>query len=236
MNIIGNIFSFVYLGYIIVLIYLNFKGKVRLVLHPILAIMQGIMVTFTVNYLLLAFIQNLTVVTLIGIGILLALSIFIGGFVSTIFSRDNKAFYGIITGIIFSVFILILDYKDFIAYSMNMKLTIGFIIIFIVSMLPGGIGGFIARKSNKSIIIRTNSYLDEYTYCIGKCDLLTNNYNQLLNGENIHITQFILDCEDLIHKFNGLNNLGVSKEINKSIMVGTLKNMVVHVKMNYMKK
>ena len=50
------------------------------------------------------------------------------------------------------------------------------------------------------------------------------------------LQQFILDCEDLIHKFNGLNNLGVSKEINKSIMVGTIKNMVVHVKMNYMKK
>jgi hypothetical protein len=37
-------------------------------------------------------------------------------------------------------------------------------------------------------------------------------------------------------KFNGLNDLGESNEINKSIMIGTLKNMIVHVKKNYLKK
>jgi len=61
-------------------------------------------------------------------------------------------------------------------------------------------------------------------------------YNQLLNGENIHVTEFIHECEELLMKFNGLNDLGESNEINKSIMIGTLKNMVVHVKKNYLKK
>lgn len=236
MSIFGNIFSVVYLGYIILLIYLYVKGKVRLMLHPILAIMQGIMITFTVNYLLLTLIQNIIAVNFIIIGILLAFSIFIGGFVATIFSRDNKAYYGLITGIIFAVFILFIDYKDFTAYNIAMKLIIGLIIVLGVSMTPGVIGGFIARKSKESIIIRTDSHIDDYIYCIGKCDSLNTKYNQLINGENIHVKEFIYDCEDLLMKFNGLNDLGESNEINKSIMIGSLKNMIVHVKRNYLEK
>jgi len=236
MDIFGNIFSVVYLGYIIILIFLYVKGKVRLMLHPILAIIQGIMITFTVNYLLLTSIENIMPVNFIIIGIFLAFSIFIGGFVATIFSRDNKAIFGVITGIIFAVFILIVDYKDFMAYNIVMKLVIGLVIVLAVSMVPGGIGGFIARKSKESISISTDSYIDEYIYCIGKCDSLNFKYNQILNGENIHVKEFIQDCEELVMKFNGLNDLGESKEINKSIMIGTLKNMIVHVKMNYLEK
>ncbi len=236
MSIIGNIFSVVYLAYIFVLIFLYAKGKVRLMLHPILAVMQGIMVTFTFNYLLLALIHDNVEVNLLITGILLAFSIFIGGFVATIFSRENKTVFGIITGIIFAVFILIIDYKDFMAYNITMKLTMGIIIFLCVSLLPGGIGGFIARKSNESIIQSTGSYINEYIYCIGECDSLNSRYNQLLNGENIQVNEFIHDCEALLGKFNGLKDLGVSNEINRSIMVGTIKNMIVHVKMNYQKK
>jgi hypothetical protein len=236
MTIIGNIFSVVYLAYIFVLIFFYAKGKVRLMLHPILAIMQGIMVTFTVNYLLLALIHDIAGVNLLIIGILLAFSIFIGAFVATIFSRENKTSFGIITGIIFAVFILIIDYKNFMAYNITMKLTMGIIIFLGVSLLPGGIGGFIARKVNESIIQRTESYIGGYIYCVGECDSLNNRYNQLLNGENIHVTEFINDCEALLSKFNGLKDLGVSNEINRSIMVGTIRNMIVHVKMNYQKK
>ena len=236
MSIIGNIFSAVYLAYIFVLIFLYAKGKVRLMLHPILAVMQGIMVTFTVNYLLLALIHNIVEVNLLITGILLAFSIFIGGFVATIFSRENKTSFGIITGIIFALFILIIDYNDLMAYNITMKLTMGIIIFLGVSLIPGGIGGFIARKSNESIIQRTGSYIDEYIYCIGECDSLNSRYNQLLNGENIQVTEFIHDCEALLSKFNGLNDLRVSNEINRSIMVGTIKNMIVHVKMNYLKE
>lgn len=187
MSIIGDIFSIVYLAYITILIFLNIKGKVKLMLHPILALIQGIMVTFTVNYLLLAFIQDITEVNIISIGISLVFSIFIGGFVATIFSKDNKTLFGIVTGIIFAVYILIVDYNDFMAYNITMKLTIGLIILLIVSTLPGGIGGFIGRKFKESIIKRTDSDIDVYIYCIGKCDLLNNRYNQLLNGENIHV-------------------------------------------------
>ena len=236
MSIIGNIFSVFYLAYIFVLIFLYAKGKVRLMLHPILAVIQGIMVTFTVNYLLLALIHNIVEVNLLITGILLAFSIFIGGFVATIFSRENKTSFGIITGIIFAVFILIIDYNDLMAYNITMKLTMGIIIFLGVSLLPGGIGGFIARKSSESIIQRTGSYIDEYIYCIGECDSLNSRYNQLLNGENIQVTEFIHDCEALLSRFNGLNDLGVSNEINRSIMVGTIKNMIVHVNMNYLKK
>ena len=236
MNIFGNIFSVVYLGYITILIFFYARGKVRLMLNPVLAIMQGIMITFTVNYLILTSIENILAVNFIIIGILLAFSIFIGGFVATIFSRDNKALLGVITGIIFAVFILIVDYKDFMAYNIVMKLIIGLIIVIAVSMIPGGIGGFIARKSKESIILRTHSYVDEYIYCIGKCDSLNIKYNQLLNGENIHVKEFIHDCEELVMKFNSLKDLGESNEINKSIMIGTLKNMIVHAKMNYLEK
>jgi hypothetical protein len=236
MNIFGNIFSVVYLGYIIILIFLYAKGKVRLMLHPLLAIMQGIMITFTVNYLLLTSIQDITAVNFIIIGILLAFSIFIGGFIATIFSRDNKALFGVITGIIFALFILIIDYKDFMEYNIVMKLIIGLIIVLAVSMVPGGIGGFIARKSKESILLRTDSHIDEYIYCIGKCDTLNIKYNKLLNGENIHVKEFIHDCEEIVMKFNGLKDSGESNEINKSIMIGTLKNMIVNVKMNYLKK
>jgi putative membrane protein (TIGR04086 family) len=162
MSIIGDIFSIVYLAYITILIFLNIKGKVKLMLHPILAIMQGIMVTFTVNYLLLEFIQDITEVNIISIGILLAFSIFIGGFVATIFSKDNKTLFGIVTGIIFAVFILIVDYNDFMEYNITMKLTIGLIILLIVSMLPGGIGGFIDENSKSPLLkelIQTLTYI-----------------------------------------------------------------------------
>ncbi len=236
MNIFGNIFSVFYLGYIIILIFLYIKGKVRLMLHPILAIMQGIMVTFTINYLLLASIQNIISINFIIIGILLAFSIFIGGFVTTIFSREFKAIFGVVTGIIFAVFILFVDYNDLVAYNINMKLTLGLIIVLAVSILPGGIGGLIARKSKESIIVRTHSHIDEYIYCIGECDSLNVKYNHLLNGETIQATEFIQECEELLQKFNGLNDLGESNEINKSIMIGSIKNMIVHVKMNYLKK
>ena len=117
-----------------------------------------------------------------------------------------------------------------------MKLTLGLIIVLAVSILPGGIGGLIARKSKESIIVRTHSHIDEYIYCIGECDSLNVKYNHLLNGETIQATEFIQECEELLQKFNGLNNLGESNEINKSIMIGSIKNMIVHVKMNYLKK
>jgi hypothetical protein len=236
MSTIANIFSVVYLGYISILIFFYAKGKVKLMLNPILSIMQGIMVTFSVNYLFLAFIQNIAAINLYIIGMILAFSIFIGGFVATIFSRDNNALFGVITGIIFASFILIVDYKDFMAYNITMKITIGIIIVLIVSLLPGGIGGFIARKSKESIIKRTDTHIDEYIYCIGRCASLNSKYNQLINGENIHVTDFIYECEDLLGKFNGLNDLGQSNEINKSIMIGTVKNMIVHVKRNYQEK
>ena len=236
MNIIGNILTFIYLGYITILIFLFVKRKIKLMLHPILAIIQGIMISFTINYLMLTFIQNFIVVNFIIIGILLAFSIFIGGFVATIFSSQNKAIFGVITGIIFAVFILYIDYNNIMAYNNTMKLTIGLIIVLVVSMIPGGIGGFIARRSKESIGKRTDSYIDDYIYCIGKCDSLYKKYNKMLNGENIHVKEFIHDCEELIMKFNGLKDLGESNDINKSIMIGTLQNMIVHVKINYMKK
>ena len=236
MNIIGNILTVVYLGYIIILIFLFVKGKIKLMLHPILAIIQGIMISFTVNYLLLAIIQNFVAVNFIIIGILLAFSIFIGGFVATIFSSQNKALFGVITGIIFAVFVLYIDYNDLMVYNNTMKIIIGLIIVIVISMIPGGIGGYIARRSKESISKRTDSYIDDYIYCIGKCDSLYKKYDQLLNGENLHITEFIHDCEELLLKFNSLKDLGESNEINKSIMIGTLQNMIVHLKMNSMKK
>ena len=235
MNIIGNILSVVYLGYITILIFFFVKGKINLMLHPILAIIQGIMISFTVNYLLLTLIQNFLAVNFIIIGITLAFSIFIGGFVATIFSNQNKAIFGAIAGIIFALFVLYIDYKDLIPYNNTMKLIIGLFIVLVVSMIPGGIGGFIARRSKESISKRTDSYIDDYIYCIGKCDSLNKKYDQLLNGEYISVTEFIHDCEELLTKFNHLKDLGETNEINKLIMVGTLQNMIVHVKMNYQK-
>ena len=226
----------VYLGYITSLIFFFIKGKIKLMLHPILAIIQGIMISFTVNYLLLGLIQNSIALNFIIISIILAFSIFIGGFVTTIFSNQNKALFGIITGIIFALFVLYIDYKDLMAYNNTMKLIIGLIIVLVVSMIPGGIGGLIARRSKESIGKKTDSHIDDYIYCIGKCESLSTKYNQLLNGENIHVTEFIHDCEELLMKFNGLKDLGETNEINKSIMIGTLQNMIVHTKMNYQDK
>jgi hypothetical protein len=236
MSTIANIFSVIYLGYISILIFFYAGGRVKLMLNPILAIMQGIMVTFSVNYILLAFIQDVTAISIFIIGALLAFSIFIGGFVATIFSRDNKIIFGVLTGLIFAVFILIVDYKDFMAYDITMKLTMGLIVLLVVSLLPGVIGGYIARRSKESIMKRTDSHIDEYIYCIGRCASLNSKYNRLINGESIQATDFIFDCEDLLNKFNGLNDLGESNEINKSIMIGTVKNMIVHVKRNYQDK
>jgi hypothetical protein len=122
------------------------------------------------------------------------------------------------------------------AYNITMKLTMDLIIVLVVSMVPGGIGGFIARKSKELIIIRTDSYIDEYIYCVGECDSLNKKYNQLLNGGNIHVKEFINDCEGLLMRFNGIKDLGESNEINKSIMMGTLKNMIIYARMNYLEK
>ncbi len=236
MNMIGNILTFIYLGYITILIVFFVKGKIKLMLHPILAIIQGIMISFIVNYLMLTFIQNFIAINFIIIGILLAFSIFIGGFVTTIFSSQNRALFGVVTAIIFTLFVLYIDYKDLMAYNNTMKLTIGLIIVLVVGMIPGGIGGYIARRSKESINKKTDSHVDDYIYCIGKCDSLSKKYDQLLNGENIIGTEFIHDCEQLLMKFNSLKDLGEHNEINKSIMIGTLQNMIVHVKMNYLKK
>jgi hypothetical protein len=236
MSTIANIFSVIYLGYISMLIFFYAKGKIKLMLNPILSIIQGILVTFSVNYLFLTLIQNISTINIYIMGMILAFSIFIGGFVATIFCRENKTLFGVLTGIIFAGFILIVDYKDFMAYNITMKITMGIIIVLIVSLLPGGFGGFIARLSKESIIKRIDSHIDEYIYCIGRCASLNSRYNQLINGENIHITDFIYECEDLLGKFNGLNDLGQSNEINKSIMIGTVKNMIVHVKRNYIEK
>jgi hypothetical protein len=236
MNLIGNILSVVYLVYITIIIFFFVKGKIKLMLHPILAIIQGIMISFTVNYLLLTLIQNFIALNFIIIGILLAFSIFIGGFVATIFSNQNKVLFGVITGLIFALFVLYINYKDLMVYNNTMRLIIGLIIVIVVSMIPGGIGGLIARRSKKSISKRTDSYIDDYIYCIGKCESLSTKYNQLLNGENIHVAEFIHDCEELLTKFNGLKDLGETNEINKLIMIGTLQNMIVHTKINYQNK
>jgi hypothetical protein len=236
MNIVGNILTVIYLGYITILIVFFVKGKIKLMLHPILAIIQGIMISFIVNYLMLTFIQNFIAINFIVISIVLAFSIFIGGFVATIFSSQNRAVFGVVTGIIFVLFVLYIDYNDIMAYNNAMKLTIGLIIVLVVGMIPGGIGGYIARRSKNSISEKTDSHVDDYIYCIGKCDSLYKKYNQLLNGENIQVKELIHDCEELLMKFNGLKDLGEPNEINKSIMIGTLQNIIVHVKMNYLKK
>ena len=151
MNIFANIFSIFYIGYTIVYIIGYVKGNVKLTRYPIFPLLGGIIIIFTVSTLLNT-LFHLSDSLLTG-NILLAVSFFIGGFVATFESRDNKIQFAIYVGIIFLIFSLILGYNDYINSHSNIRTLEYFIIsITIISLLFATIGGFIAYKCKEFII------------------------------------------------------------------------------------
>ncbi len=160
MILFSTIISILVLGYIFINILFYIVGKNNLSYSPISSIWGGIGVMATINTLIailypfnlfpfnfnnLLFIQLTT----------LAISIFMGGFVSTFFSRDNKVKFAIYLGVIVLVIILITGALWGFA---NINIALEFIgAISITILLSATIGGVIAKKCKKFIIKKQTS-------------------------------------------------------------------------------
>lgn len=210
----------------IVISVLYIKGKIKLMLNPIYAILLGYFVLFNVTTFLLIFFP-LSKDSLLSTFLIIAISVFIGGFVATFFSKNNKILFGIIVGIFIWVFILVIGFR--VGFVDITTAEIFIVSNTIISLLSASLGGFIANKCKEFIIKKRKYNISEYQYCIRECTSLQNKYNQLLKGEHIHIPELISDCEDLISKFTSLN-VGKSNEYHKSIMIGNVQNILTLLK------
>ncbi|MCE7699458.1 MAG: YrzE family protein [Methanobacterium paludis] len=134
-----------FFGYILVCIFLYVKGRAKIILHPILAIFTGFAVTFAIDFILFAFFAYFNVVNLVSALLTLAIAAFIGGFVATFLSRENKAIIGLWEGIIFGMILLI---TIFVYASTNIEFLNRNILLafFVICLVFAGIGGFIAEK------------------------------------------------------------------------------------------
>ncbi len=148
MNIWVNILSVVVILMLIVFLTLYIKGKISLALNPILAIIFGYIAFLNVFNFLYIFFHGID--SLIFQDIMIAISAFIGGFVATFFSRDNKILYAFVFGIFMLIFALIVGYGTGFG---NIKILGMFLVNYSISIvLAAVIGGFFGNKSKKFII------------------------------------------------------------------------------------
>lgn len=218
MDLLTLIINIGFLGFFIFMMFIDIKGKDHFELHPTVAIFWG----------LLAMVNSFdfSLYATSGNNMLLSIAIgtFVGGFIASFFSRRNKIFMGFLEGIFFSIFILslILIYGSH--HSLNDVYGIA------IPLISAGLGGFIAIKFKKFIMPKWASNIIGYDYCISEYSNFQCRYNQLSKGENDFVPELIRDCEDLVSKFNSIKDLGISDEINKSIIVGNLQNILIDLK------
>jgi len=136
---------------IIAYVFLYFTGKVKLIVfHPLIAIFIGVVITILMYTFFSPFVQNIPLsnyiqshyllkVSIVSLGIPIA--VFIGSLVATLISQVNKALIGIFVGIVFALIISYLSIALFFYYNISY-----ISIIFIFSLISGGIGGYTAKK------------------------------------------------------------------------------------------
>ena len=221
MDLSSLIINIGYLGYLIASIVLYVKGKIQLNLHPVTSIFLGITALFSALFIS----SN----TSLGNNLLsISIGIFVGGFIATFFSRENKVSTAFLVGVIVVIFELLTGLTN--GYHNIQHIMY----IIVLSLIFAGLSGFIAKKI-KELIIPKQAFNIGYDYCIGEYASLKGKYNQLSKGENILVNELVKDCEELISKFNGLKYLRFSDEVNKSIIVGNLQNILVELKNKYPK-
>ena len=150
MNTFASVLSIFVISFIIIITFLYIKGKIKLMLNPYYAIILGYFVFLNVTNLLPILFPSIILIYPL---LLIAISVFFGGFVATFFSKDNKIVFGIIVGIIALIFALVIGFTG--EGFVNIKIEELYIVYnTIITLLPASAGGLIAYKCKEFIKTR----------------------------------------------------------------------------------